>query len=52
MFLIYVNDITTDISSGIKLFAGDCVLYQIIQSEQDHHYLQQDLNRITIFWTK
>ena len=51
MFLLFINDITTDISSGIRLFADNCVLYQIIQSEQDHHQLQLDLNRI-IHWTK
>ena len=50
MFLLYVNDITTDISSCIRLFADDCVLYRIVQSEQDHHYLQQDLSCI-IHWT-
>jgi len=37
MFLLYI---TTDISSD------DCILYRIIQSEQDHHYLQQYLNCI------
>jgi len=51
MFLLYINDITTNISSSIRLFADDCVLYRIIQSEQDHHHLQQDLNCI-IDWTK
>ena len=30
-----------------------CVLYRIIQPEEDHHYLQQDLNCIIIIhWTK
>ena len=51
MFLLYINDITTNISSRIRSFADDCVLYQVIHSEQDHHHLQQDLNHI-IQWTK
>ena len=51
MFLLYINDITANISSGIRLFADDSVLYRIIQSEEDHHYLQQDLNCI-IHWTE
>ena len=51
MFLLYINDITSNISSCIRLFADDCVLYRVIQSEQDHHHLQQDLNYI-IQWTK
>ena len=46
MFLLYINDITTNISSNIRLFADDCVLYYVIHSKQDHHLLQQDLNLI------
>ena len=51
MFLSYINDITTNITSSIRLFADDCVLYHVIHSEQDHCHLQQDLNYI-IQWTK
>jgi len=51
MFLLYINDITTNITSYIRLFADDCILYRVIHSEQDHQLLQQDLNRI-IQWTK
>ena len=35
MFLIYINDITEDISSQLRLFADDCLLYLPIKSEQD-----------------
>ena len=52
MFLLYINDITSNISSCIRLFADDCVLYRVIQSEQDHHHLQQDLIYGIIKWTK
>ena len=51
MFLLYINDITTNITSSIRLFADKCVLYHVIHSEQDHCHLQQDLNYI-IQWTK
>ena len=51
MFLLYINDITTNISSHIRLFADDCVLYRVVQSHQDHQHLQHDLNLI-IQWTK
>ena len=51
MFLLYINDITTNISSRIRLFADDCVLYRVVQSRQDHQHLQHDLNLI-IQWTK
>ena len=49
MFLLYINDITTNISSSIRLFADDCVLYRVIRTEE--HCLQQDLDCI-IQWTK
>jgi len=51
MFLIYINDITTNITSSTRLLADNSVLYRVIHSEQDHHLLQQDLNHITQ-WTK
>ena len=43
MFLIYINDISVGISSSLRLFVDDCVLYRIIKSDQDHNYLQSDL---------
>ena len=46
MFLLYINDITVGISSSLRLFADDCVLYRIIKSNHDHNYLQSDLNVI------
>ena len=50
MFSLYINDISTGISSSIRLFADDCVLYRIITTE-DHDHLQQDLNTL-VEWTK
>jgi len=46
MFLLYINDIDTNITSSIRLFANDCVLYKVIKSSQDHLLLQQDLNNL------
>jgi len=46
MFLLYINDISEDISSSLRLFADDCIVYRVIKSEQDHHQLQHDLNLI------
>ena len=40
MFLIYINDITEDISSQLRPFADDCLLYLPIKSEQDSILLQ------------
>ena len=43
MFLLYINNINNNISSSLRLFADDCIIYRIIKSEQDHLQLQQDL---------
>ena len=40
MFLLYINDIDTDICSFICLFADDCMLYRIIETPEDHQQLQ------------
>ena len=47
MFLIYINDIDENISSQIKLFADDCLLYRVIKTEQDTVSLQRDLDTLS-----
>ena len=49
MFLIYINDITEHISSSLRLFADDCLLYKIITTEEDSMQLQYYLNQSTIY---
>ena len=51
MFLLYINDIDTNITSSIRLYADDCVLYRVIKSPQDRDLLQQDLNQL-VQWTQ
>lgn len=51
MFLLYINDIKYGISSHLKLFADDCILYRTINNQQDHLLLQHDLNLI-VEWTQ
>lgn len=46
LFLIYINDLVTNISSSICLFADDCVLYRNITDQSDMSQLQNDLNII------
>jgi len=46
LFLLYVNDITDNISSVIRLFANDCILYQQIRTPGDCTSLQQDITRL------
>ena len=46
LFLLYINDFPKYISpeSVAQLFADDCVLYRRINSEEDAHKLQKDLD--------
>lgn len=46
LFLIFINDIPNEISSTIRLFADDCVLYRRISSIADQIILQNDLSNI------
>jgi len=47
LFLLFINDITSNITSHIRLFADDCVLYREINSASDKVTLQEDLDRLT-----
>lgn len=47
LFLVYINDITTNINCKIKLFADDCIIYREIKNDEDHYSLNKSLNTIT-----
>ena len=44
LFLCYINDITCGVSSSIKLYADDILIYRIINTEDDCKMLQRDLD--------
>ena len=46
LFSLYVNDISTDIESEIRLFADDCVCYPEIKEKEDTVKLQNDIGRL------
>lgn len=46
LFLVYINDLPSCVSSRIRIFADDCVIYRIISSVNDQKALQTDLNAI------
>ena len=46
LFSLYINDITLDIESEIRLFADDCVCYREIKDEEDTVKLQRDIDRL------
>ena len=48
LFIMYVNDISTGVSSTVKLYADDTKLYREIESiPDDTDVLQSDLFRLT-----
>ena len=47
LFIIYVNDIPSNLSSPTRLFADDCTIYRQISSSLDCHALQEDLTRVS-----
>ena len=42
LFLIFINDLPSVVSSSIFMFADDTKIFQVIQSEEDHIALQND----------
>ena len=46
LFSLYINDITADIYSEIRLFADDCVCYREIKGPEDTLKLQEDIDRL------
>ena len=43
LFSLYINDITEDIDSELRLFADDCVRYREIKDTEDTVKLQEDI---------
>ena len=44
LLLLHINDLPSVISSKVRLFADDCLVYREIKSRQDQNDLQKDLN--------
>ena len=51
LFLCYINDISRNLTSTIRLYADDTLIYRTICNEQDVIALQNDLNTI-IRWSQ
>ena len=46
LFSLYINDISKDIDSEIRLFAYDCICYYEIRDTDDLLKLQKDIDRL------
>ena len=47
LFLMYINDLPDNLTSNVRLFADDCVIYRAISGDNDADLLQTDLDRLT-----
>ena len=45
-FLLYINDLPNNLTSNVRLFADDCLLYQPIKSDNEISLLQNDLIKL------
>jgi hypothetical protein len=46
LFIIYINDLNSRVSSKIRLFADDTVIYREIRDDTDSDALSSDLNNV------
>ena len=46
LFLCHINDLPEGVSSSVRLFADDCLLYRTIRTLKDHQALQTDLRNL------
>ena len=46
LFLVYINDLPDGLVCTPRLFADDCILYRVIDSDADMELLQDDLLRL------
>ena len=43
LFSCHINDLPDSVTSNVRLFADDSLLYRTIKSQEDHYKLQNDL---------
>jgi len=46
LFIYYINDITEDMTSTVRLFTDDTVAYLAVRGDNDAAQLQTDLNKL------
>ena len=46
LFLCHINDLPDSVTSSVRLFADDCLLYRTIKKASDHITLQNDLHNL------
>ena len=51
LFLIYIDDLEDGVASNILKFADDTNIFRRVQTRQECHILQEDLNRL-VLWSE
>jgi len=51
LFLIFINDLPDNVTSQVRLFADDCLVYREVHSYKDQENLQKDLDALEN-WTQ
>ena len=46
LFLCCINDLPSSVSSDVRLFADDCLLYRPIRTKADQKKLKEDLTKL------
>ena len=46
LVFLYINDLPDNLSTGVRLFADDCILYTPIRTQNDFSLLQNDLLKL------
>ena len=46
LFLLHINDLLSVVSSNVRHFVDDCLIYRNIKNKEDQITLQKDLNLI------
>ena len=49
LFLVHINNLPDHVTSNVRLFADDCLLYRQIKSEKDQEELQRDLSNLEVW---
>lgn len=52
LFLCHINDLPTTVSSSVRLFADDCLLYRAVKTIKDQTLLQEDLHSLQLWAEK
>ena len=46
LFLVLINDLPDRVTSSVRLFADDCLLYRTVTSQSEHQAIQDDLKNL------